>query len=425
MRRIAVLLLAAVCLTGCSGEYVREGISRQNETPSVEVVSGGAVSGGVVSGQAVVAEKVSDKKIDIGRKYQFCNSTDLYVSSGEYENGIEHRRRDGAFVETLKPGKRGADEIWLALVEEDWLYYGRWYRDEEDTGGEESDELWRAPIQKGKEGDKVLLDQEEFIVKGKGEVYEGVFVIGDMLYYTDDEGYYKYDMKKKKQSTFAGKLPKKKWGEWLKPVGDTIVLYCEEGKEQKLYIHKNDSTGFQVLDDKYDDFWSEYVSVSDVGYMYYIVENDHQYEARVYRKKTGQTETLFTSEDFQRLLGEVPKSELYSGCRPSNVEGVYVDTERVYIELEVNSEKYEAEVMFSCEIGKEASTLKLESGVTDFLTMEEDGDWSMFDICDFMDGKQCVRGGLQDSKTESYELSTGKVRELTESDPEYWWHYYD
>lgn len=129
-----------------------------------------------------------------------------------------------------------------------------------------------------------------------------------------------------------------------------------------------------------------------------------------YEDGKKEAKTLVTTEQLQKLLK--------GDGRITEVRDVYVDVKHLYIETVVKKD-VDTTVYFSCDIGQETSTLRVETGLSNALNREE------VDALHFVDGNQCVFYIEDDYEHKCYDFRTGEVRELEEEEPEFWWQYYN
>ena len=390
---------------------------------SAKIVSGGAVSGQTVSGPSTQGQVTADEEknssaADMENKFAFCNRTDLYSYDEDYKDFvIEHRKIDGTYVEELEVKKRGAFGLWLAYVDEDWLYYGRKY--------EMHDELWRAPIQKSKKGETVLMKREEFLLRE--DEMNAIEVVDNFIFYTIgtdkevfsmSEACFVYDSKKKKKRSIklSGEVPKlyQSCDEcWVSSyIGNTMVwdicsydnyIYNDDYEYNALFIQTIGSDKCRYLD--------SYQGYALVGNKLYYVTGDKSTPCiNKYEDGKKEAETLFTKEQIQNLL--MADEEI------KNIT-VHADVKHLYIEAQVVvGKKVDTTIYFVCDLGQEKTTLRVERGLSDALNREDVGD------IHFVDGNQCVFFLEDDYEHKCYDLRTGEVRDLDSKDPEYWWQYY-
>lgn len=391
---------------------------------SAKIVSGGAVSGQAVSGPSMQGQVIADEEknssaADMENKFAFCNRTDLYSYDEEYKDFVfEHRKIDGTYVEELKVKERGAFGLWLAYVDEDWLYYGRKY--------EMHDELWRAPIQKSKKGETVSMKQEEFLFRE--EEMNAIEVVDNLIFYTIktgkevfpmSEACFIYDCKKKKKRSIklSGEIPKlfqscdECWASGY--IGNTMVwdicnykdyIYNDDYEYYALFIQTIGSDKCRYLDSIRD-----YALVGNK--LYYVTGDKSTPCINKFEDGKKEAETIFTKEQLQNLLMADEKIK--------NVTDVYADVKHLYIEVEaVVGKKVDTTIYFVCDIGQEKTTLRVERGLSDVLNKKYVGD------IHFVDGNQCVFFLEDNYEHKSYDLRTGEVRNLDSKDPEYWWQYY-
>lgn len=188
---IFFMLLAASIFTGCGAKG-----------PAEVTDGGGVISGGVVSGSDIAERDVGIGHI--GQSY-FENDDNWY----DWQNG--ENEEYAALIQYHLDKKTKVREIKMEIdqvewVTNDWLYY-RTYED----GSLGNSILWRMPIQKTENGDRLLTGEKEKLLEGLDlwidYATDSYLILG---HYTDDSGQeteiYKYDLRtKKKKVLMKGK----------------------------------------------------------------------------------------------------------------------------------------------------------------------------------------------------------------------------
>lgn len=173
-----LMILLAAGLTGCG---------QQNTAGNPGTVSSGTVSAEVVT-----------KTVD-----WYANSSNSYeVSEGEYAGDdpelLVQKKLDGTEVRTY--GIKGLYE--LGRVTDQWIYYVVEREDDLDEENCSLAELWRVPVEKGNEGDHLLLEKKELLLSGY-HMNSSLYVADDYIMYLveeDDEekrAVYRYDLQTK------------------------------------------------------------------------------------------------------------------------------------------------------------------------------------------------------------------------------------
>ncbi len=310
MNRTMCLMLCATMLMGtltaCGGQ--------QDLTTGADgTVSGGAVSGSAVSGPAV------EGKRETRQKFLFCNDTHLYyqiwndkVEDAEDMILVARRMEDGSEQDIIIPffGE-------LLYADNEWVYYTK-YEEEEDSLFETC--ICRAPIMKNQQNGNLILEKEETLCEetkgiGRGaKKYVEVFCNGRYIAYFTEEKYEfrLYDITQREYVSF----------EWEEEI---YSLLSVEGVQGALLEGENgmlwlDGETGQIRsiqkpfsEDDSATFLNTRIVGSDVFFLdsYFYNEEDevsiYNVDVHVYRQPDeenpeGRVETLITDKEVKQLL---------------------------------------------------------------------------------------------------------------------------
>lgn len=186
--KICLMMLAVGIFTGC-GAADPAGETGSPNIVSSDVVSKGAVSGGAISGSAPSGKDVSITHLGQSLYENDDNWYDYQDgTSGEYAELIQYRLDKRTRVRGIKMEINRVE--W---VSNEWIYYTTWKDYDYEI-------LWRIPIKKTKDGDRLLTEKKEKILEAEEICVDYVtdsYLILDLM--EDSEGIYKYDLKTKKR----------------------------------------------------------------------------------------------------------------------------------------------------------------------------------------------------------------------------------
>ncbi len=278
-----LLACSAVLLSGCgdSGGKKEESKPSSGKDGTVCEGAGGAVRSRVIAEPEPEAEKT------------FANDRNIYVMG---KKGIEQRRLDGTFVRNWEVGKNN----YLVYVDHEYVYYAVDYYPDEDGDENMCSDVFCIPIQKGADGDDVLLpEQKEKVVKGlNGVVCFPCYINPDHLICVLSDYDYgldllRYDRNRKK----AKGMLDEEYGGGLSfaVVGGTLFSYLDG----VLSCQKLDSDGQVKLASDWLCTWSSRYFFYKDGRRYMLYDEEKQ-EAELLNaedllEKTAQVEQISRS----------------------------------------------------------------------------------------------------------------------------------
>lgn len=416
MKKEKVFVLSWCCLCILSGLTGCERFSGRQDT-----VHDG-VSSDIVSSVTAVEGTGQTERIPLN--YYERNSTNLYLSSGDYNTVIVQRKLDGTLVKTLEPELRRADMISVRYVDDKWLYYTRW-RKKDDSA-----ELWRAPIQKRDDCDDVKLEQEELVLVSDDGIYDSIYVAGDVLYYSEASerehvgAYRKYDLKRQRQVKFRNGAPKQSLysaNYWLGFCNETMFLARDDelanddhsggiyAQEQETDIFHRITKHFVnccVFNEKYM-YFTEYTGEEDRDCVKIYGEGIREPEVYVSHK---QVRAAMEEQGFAKKEEEV------------TIEFLYLTEERLYILAEADMQ---SQVVLSCGLTGEPVLTREQKLYDRYKDKFINGEFGTEGDIYFVDGKCLVEDYSDEESTyECCDLTTGETKTVTEQDEEYWWQYW-
>ena len=220
--KIFFMMLTVVIFTGCgvknterekssrkaiSGGAVSSGVVSDSAVSegaiSGSIVSEGTISEGAISGDAISGSVVSGKDVEAGHIGQsfFENDDNWYDwqdgEEDDYAALIQYRLDKKTKVREIK-----MDIEQVEWVSNDWLYYSAGNENKRDKY---NDILWRIPIRKTKNGDRLLIKKKEKVMKADNiwvSYATDSYVIMETIGEEDDAEaeIYKYDLRTKKKT---------------------------------------------------------------------------------------------------------------------------------------------------------------------------------------------------------------------------------
>lgn len=331
---VAVTLFAvSLILTACGGEFAgRDG------SPA-EVVSQGAVSGEAVSGAAVEEEKetngnqkwneIQQMVADI---YPYHNSRCVYIQGDD--NKLEQRTLEGKMIQAFSvPGLEKEDEGWgiVAVTDDEILYTV----DGSDDDPKNFSELWSVPLEETDGEESLAPERAQKILEGKN--VDVIYADSDYIaIQSDASGYFDYDREKKEKiavdmadsgqvyDTADEYVVKQGMG-----TSDTILLSkrLERYELCDLYVHKVGSGKVKKIHD---------VQNEDEDELYELT-NDYVYFDNWIFYCLGKEVWCYDvkQEEKQRLLTEDMLSSLWQEDPEGYIENIYVDSKKLYIEVNI------------------------------------------------------------------------------------------
>lgn len=423
-RRVVVsLILGAMFLTGCGGEYADTGANRG--------VSGNAVSGEVVSGSAVSEENATETKFS-AEKHQYCTDTNLYLAT---EKGIAQYRLDGTHKKMLTEIEEEDDlEEWVKYVDSNFLYYT-----------EEKTILYRVPIEKDASGyDVVEMSKREKVLQ---DDLWGIYVDSDYCIYTTVEGgLVKVDLRKKKKvSEVNDFLP------------DNLIYIF---RTQDSYILMEDYTDFIYTQAVDDTEWKRFRCPSgklhvqmhqeDADDVYYSLpgSDDDKYNRfygrqvkRINARQRKTTSFVTEKELGQEVKEAVKLDDEKDALSYFYIVNLFIQQKRVYLMVEAGRENnnvfYMENLIFSK--GRGDSELRFEQKLTECMhaqNTKRTGEWRLTDGRSFkgtvvyddasclqmVDGKAylyCYDYEKKKSRVGCYELASGRFWWIKEGDADH------
>ncbi len=341
LRILLSLVMIACLLTGCGGFDVHTGNNGG-------VVSGEAVSGEAVSGEAVSVERKSVPE----KKSPYSNDDNFYYVS-----------MDGRFFQYKLDGtKRNMDvpkEVedeesfpYLCWVDNEWLYYHI------ETLKGEGAELWRVPIRKQKEGDRVLWQKREKVFEKKNfGINEDYFYVGkDVIIYcgsTDDDpslmNYYKFDLNTKEETPLWETGTDSDLYECLKT--EDYITAAEQGvsvlldsnhkdKDILYYVDLNKWETKKVYECKSDYGDQKWEALYD-GSALLFVPGIRGEEVWRYKEGGGEAHCLLGKDKLEQELEKMNPWEIAGEEYDCLISGIYLYGKRLYLDVAVEWEREE------------------------------------------------------------------------------------
>lgn len=373
----------AVSSSVISGGAVSEGAA------SGDAIREGAVSGNAISGNAISGSVVSGKDVEaahIGQSF-FENDDNWYDwQDGEDEDYaalIQYRLNKKTKVREIK---MEIDQVeW---VSNHWLYYRAWSDEKSDNG---NDVLWRIPIRKTKNGDRLLIKKKEKVMEAD-VIWVSYATDSYLILEIGEEAggeteICKYDLKTKKKKRLMSN--KGNLG-FLDLVGHYIndqkiswqQNYCfmidgeliEEAKD-KLYRLNPETGEAAVIFSKPNEERIEYVFYQ--GEFYF--ENDSALYH--YNRASKKAECLITKQKMMKAVGKLKSAEI----KKLTLKDIVPYKGKIYLPFGVKWKRadpdtgreavYERDELFYMKIGQPDKIL-LEDKLIDYL--DEDGEFGKY-----------------------------------------------
>ncbi len=434
-------LFISCLLMACGGRDARSGRSSR------------VVSGEAVSGEAVSVEEESGR----GKKYPYCNDDNYYIV--DEAEGLSQYRLDGTKVDMSVPKEVDDVETYLFWVDNEWMYYSL-IGDNDKDGKEfkEWEELWRVPIRKEEDGDRVLWEKREKLFRKMDfSTNQDSFYVGeDFIIYSgntsDFTNYYRFDLKTREETTL-----------WEKGVSSELygclamedyISAFEQGTAVFLDSDHDDMDSLYVLDLKKWKARKIYNCKSDYSDMAWRTLYDGeavlfipgQWGGEVWRCP-GDADEASCLISKEQLMKEIVKVDPWGFAKEKFVDlylaEMYLYQGRLYLDVVVewNREEkkkegkvkvhYNGNLMFSCQAA-DASGFRYEEEITRCMEVEKtlekwygnvERDCSkMKSGCTFaLLGKELYID-IPDDKEEKircYDMETGKMKILHKGDKEY------
>ncbi len=440
-------LLISCLLTACGGRDTRPG--RDGRAVFGEAVSEEAVSGEAVSGEAVSVEEESGQR----KKYPCCNDDSYYIV--DKAAGLSQYRLDGTKVDMVVPKEVKDGKLRLWWVDNEWMYYSL------IGDNDKWEELWRAPIRKQADGDRVLWEKRERLFrKTDFSMNEDGFYAGEnFITYsgstTDSANYYRFDLKTREETPM-----------WEKGVGsdfygclgtEDYISAFEQGIAVFLDSDHDDMDSLYVLDLKkwkareiYD--CRTYYCDTGWGTLYdgeailFIPDSFDWCGEEVWRCP-GDAEQASCLISWERFMQEVEKVDPWGIAKERfdiDLCGMYLYRGRLYLDVGVEGtgeeEKdgkkvkvlYNGNLMFSCR-AEDASDFRYEEEITRCLEADYSlekwdgvgGGWDYMrtksDYTFALLGKDLyidVSDAKGKMKIRCYDMETGEIKILHKGDKE-------
>ncbi|MCH5267722.1 MAG: M56 family metallopeptidase [Lachnospiraceae bacterium] len=293
----------------------------------------------------------------------YCITTQ--VVGGEMLPCITQQKPDGTLVQNHK-----VDDLEsLMQVTDAYVYYTTW----ESTVGYSL--FWRVPIQKTENGDQLIWEQNEFVLKDTIDIS---YITDNYVIYETDEGVYKLDMQKKEKIPVT--VEDQQLGGRVVHDGDrkTVVLggklFVLDGSS--MYSLEPDSGAVQQIytgagwkDD--DIYYENTYLVSDDNSAYFCCDNETIWQ---YSQVEEQAVCVITKEGFFEKLKEFglkKGKEFQEYC----ISEIMLYQERIYFLLRESNENLSGRgggkmCLLSAPIS-DLSKLQNESVLTDYLNAWE------------------------------------------------------
>lgn len=322
------LITACLILTACGGEFV----GRNDE-------STGAVSKGAVSGAAVEEEKKTNENQKWNEIQQmvtdvcpYHNSRCVYIEGDD--NKLEQRTLEGKKLQAFSvPGLEKENDDWdiEAVTDQEILYSVKG----SDDDPKNFSELWSVPLEETSGKESLVPERAEKILEGKN--VNVIYADSDYIaIQSDASGYFDYDREKKEKiavdmadsgqvyDTADEYVVKQGMG-----TSDTILLSkrLERYELCDLYVHKVGSGKVKKIHD---------VQNEDEDELYELT-NDYVYFDNWIFYCLGKEVWCYDvkQEEKQRLLTEDMLSSLWQEDPEGYIENIYVDSKKLYIEVNI------------------------------------------------------------------------------------------